>query len=104
MAWPFGSISTSLVDSNAGEGDGFEEGCGDDSFPSSGSVDFECVDVVCFTLFDGVASILCKLPSAFLFLIGDILILSLLTMLIQKLRMHVHHQKHFSASTIDKGR
>ena len=73
MAWPFSSISTSLVDSSAGEGDGFEEGCGDGSV---GSIGFECVDVICFTLFDSVASFLCKLPSAFLFLIRDILSLS----------------------------
>ena len=70
-ARPFASISTSLVD--PATGDGAEDGLGEDSLAGFGAVGFVCVDVVCFTLFDGVLLSSCKLPSAFLFLINDML-------------------------------
>lgn len=65
-AWPFASVSGSLVDA-------IEECRGEDSFAGSGDVGFEWVGVAYFTLFDNITSFLYGLPSAFLFLIGDML-------------------------------
>ena len=70
-ARPFASISTSLVE--PATGDGAEDGFGEDSLADFDAVGFVCVDVVGFTLFDGVLSSSCKVPSAFLFLIDDML-------------------------------
>lgn len=73
-AGPLASIPASLVDPIAGTGP--EDGRGDCSFAESGAVGSGCVGVVCFTLFDGIASSLSEVPSTFLFLIGDMVNLS----------------------------
>ena len=71
-AWPFALISPRLVDPVAG--DGSEDDLGEGSFTGSSAVGVMCVDVVCFTLFDGITSSLSGIFPAFLFSIGGILI------------------------------